>query len=69
MMMKKEVVKQNYGRTPEDQAIIELLRDVVRKCTNPDSSKRPSASELYESLSFHLHSFDTDPKNIGETII
>ena len=70
-MIKKDVNvnnnQQNYGKSPEDKAIIELLRDVVRKCTNPKSSERPSASELYETLNQHLN--DLDSKATGETII
>ncbi|CAD5125026.1 DgyrCDS13263 [Dimorphilus gyrociliatus] len=36
--------------TPEEEKILEVLREVVRRCTNPDPMKRPTAAEVLEML-------------------
>ncbi|CAG2163168.1 unnamed protein product [Oppiella nova] len=38
----------------ERPQLLEILRQVVRSCTAPDSSKRPSASEINELLKSYL---------------
>lgn len=34
----------------EEEKILEVLREIVRKCTNSEPSKRPTASEVLEML-------------------
>ncbi|XP_064463957.1 uncharacterized protein LOC135375162 [Ornithodoros turicata] len=37
-----------------DEQILEVLRDIVRKCSVQDAGKRPSAAEVYSTLEKYL---------------
>ncbi|CAM1305776.1 Uncharacterised protein g4172 [Pycnogonum litorale] len=54
----KEVSTVNLNETDEEnERLLETLREVVRKCTNSDPSKRPTASELITLMNTCLEEY------------